>query len=178
MASSGSDGNVFFWRHVGAANKLPAPPTDAQALTFSPDGQRLTGSGWFDLFQWRLDNTTLAILPTPHRGIVKSIQYTSAPHILASISRETDSSVYFLDARTGQAVRQFAPHDLCGGSVGVSPDGRYLATTSDDQSVRIWDTRSPASSTTLTEAVPVGTSLEEPRSVARDGATDTTAQRQ
>lgn len=176
MASSGSDGNVFFWRDAGAAQKLPAPRTDAQALTFSPDGQWLTGSGWFNLFQWRLDRAALTVLPTPHHGIVKSIQYTPLPNILASISRETDSSVYFLDARNGQAVRQFAPHDLCGGTVRVSPDGRYLATTSDDQSVRIWDLRAPATVTTMSEALPVDAGLEASRIAFEEDAAQNTAQ--
>jgi len=155
MASSGRDGNVFLWRQLEAPKKLPAPPSDAYALAFSPDGSWLTGSGWFNLFQWRLDSGMLTILRTPHHGIVKSIQYTAQPHVLATISRETDSSVIFLDATSGQTIRQFEPHELCGGAIRVSADGRFLATTSDDQSVRIWDMDTSATTTGLPSAVPV-----------------------
>jgi WD40 repeat protein len=46
--------------------------------------------------------------------------------------------VYFLDPASGALLRSFRQHDLCGGDISVSADGRYLATTSDDASVRIW----------------------------------------
>jgi WD40 repeat protein len=38
----------------------------------------------------------------------------------------------------GQVLRRFQRHDLCGNWVTLSPDGKYLATTSDDASVRLW----------------------------------------
>ena len=71
-------------------------------------------------------------------GIIKSIQFTDGGSELASISRQTDSSVYFLDPDTGAVTRRFQQHELCGAAVAVSDNGRYLATTSDDASVRIW----------------------------------------
>jgi len=139
IAAGGEGERVFVWRR-GAA---PMPVASAHAaiyhLEFSPDGRRLTGSGWFKLFQWSLEEGALHAVDTEHGGIIASIQYSSDGKTLASISRQTDSSVYFLDPDTGAVTRRFQPHDLCGTSVGLSPDGRYLATTSDDASVRIWD---------------------------------------
>jgi len=78
------------------------------------------------------------VLSTPHHGIIKSVEYLAAGDVLATISRQTDSSVYFLDPASGALLRRFQQHDLCGADISVSPDGRYLATTSDDASVRIW----------------------------------------
>jgi WD40 repeat protein len=46
--------------------------------------------------------------------------------------------VYFLDPMDGRVLRRFHRHDLCGGWIALSPDHKYLATTSDDASVRIW----------------------------------------
>ena len=111
---------------------------DTWTLAFSPDGQWLSGGTWFRLYRWNLDDGSLTTVSTEHYGLIKSVQYTGKGESLATISRQTDSSVYFLDPVSGAVTRRFQRHDLCGADVSVSPDGRYLATTSDDASVRIW----------------------------------------
>jgi len=138
-ASSGKDGQVFTWTESGSTRVLAEAPADAWTLAYSPDGKWLLGGGWFRLFRWDLQDTSLTVVPTRHHGIIKSIQYTADGKELATISRQTDSAVYFLDPVSGQITRHFQRHDLCGGYIAVSADGRYLATTSDDASVRIWE---------------------------------------
>ncbi|BCO31921.1 hypothetical protein TspCOW1_20240 [Thiohalobacter sp. COW1] len=141
LATSGSDGRVMLWRLPGDVVELPPPSTYSRSLAYSRDGRALFGSGWFRLFRWQLEGRTLRELPTAHRGIINSIGFGGEDRYLASISRQTDSAVYFLDPETGAVIKRFQRHELCGGFVAVSPYGRYLATTSDDASVRIWDLR-------------------------------------
>jgi WD40 repeat protein len=138
FASSGADGEVFVWRDIEVARAMQSPPVDAWTLAFSPDGRWLSGGGWFRLFRWNPEHASLAVLSTPHHGIIKSVEYLGDGDVLATISRQTDSAVYFLDPASGALLRSFQQHDLCGGDISVSADGRYLATTSDDASVRIW----------------------------------------
>lgn len=138
-ASSGSDGSVYVWTESGETIGLPAPPADAWTLAFSPDGDQLFGGTWFRLLRWDLGDRTLTVLPTDHFGIIRSIQFSASGDELATISRQTDSSVYFLDPETAAVTRRFQQHELCGASISMSPDDRYLATTSDDASVRIWN---------------------------------------
>jgi WD40 repeat protein len=137
-ASSSTDGSVAVWAESGNVQYLEEPPMDAWTLAFSPDGQWLSGGTWFRLYRWNLDDGSLATIATEHYGIIKSVQYVGTGESLATISRQTDSSVYFLDPVSGAVMRRFQRHDLCGADISVSPDGRYLATTSDDASVRIW----------------------------------------
>ena len=137
-ASSSEDSSVAVWVDGGEVRYLEEPGTDAWTLAFSPDGNWLSGGTWFRLYRWNLDDGSLAVLPTEHYGLIRAVQYTGEGAALASISRQTDSSVYFLDPISGDVLRRFQRHDLCGADVSVSPDGRYLATTSDDASVRIW----------------------------------------
>lgn len=141
IASSAT--RVFLWQIDEPPRELARAPSDARTLAFSPDGRWLTGGGWFNLFQWHVGDGTVTVLPTEHRGIIPSIEYSADGRTLASISRQTDSSIYFLDPQTGAVQRRFQPHDLCGVRVRLSPDGGYLASTSDDASVRLWDLRNP-----------------------------------
>ncbi len=159
FASSGADGQVFVWharddsRDGGGRatsgtvaeppRALAAPPTDARDLVFMPDGEHLLGGGWFKLFRWQVASGTLKVLPTEHSGIVVSLHLGTDGRTLASISRQLDSAVYFLDPETGATVKRFQRHELCGEYVRLSANGRYLATTSDDASVRIWDLKEP-----------------------------------
>ncbi len=142
VASSGSDGRVFIWRPGSEPREMSGFHTDAWTLDFSPDGQWLMGAGWFRLFRWRVADGSFTSIPTRHRGIIKSIQYSEDGTYLASISRQTDSSVYFLDPDDGTVLKRFGRHELCGGYVALSPNGRYLATTADDAQLRIWDLES------------------------------------
>ncbi|HSW52102.1 MAG TPA: WD40 repeat domain-containing protein, partial [Sulfuricaulis sp.] len=41
----------------------------------------------------------------------------------------------------GEVARRFQSHELCGTVVLLSPDGRYLASTSDDANIHLWDLR-------------------------------------
>ena len=138
FASSSADGGVATWTAGDEIQMLERPPADAWTLAFSPQGDELTGGSWFRLYRWRLDDGSLTTIPTEHLGIIKAIEYIDDGRELATISRQTDSAVYFLDAQSGEVKRRFQRHDLCGGDIAVSADGRYLATTSDDASVRFW----------------------------------------
>ncbi len=143
IASSSSDGSVVVWRPDHSSRRFVRPPTDAWSLVFDPHGHYLYGGGWFDLFRWKVADGSLTVMPTEHRGIIKSLDFNADGTKLASISRQTDDAVYFLDPGTGKVVRRFQPHDLCGAYIRLSDEGHYLATTSDDASVRVWHLQSP-----------------------------------
>lgn len=137
-ASSATDRQVAITNLVsGKIRYMQQPGSDPRTLAFSPDGTALYGAGWFKLFRWEPGNGKLLTLDTEHKGIINDIRFTPDGR-LASISRQTDSAVLFLDPISGKTSARFQKHDLCGVAVNVSPDGQYLATTSDDASVRIW----------------------------------------
>jgi len=138
-ASSSTDGTVVTWDEGGPDRPLEEPPADAWTLAFSPDGQSLYGGTWFKLLRWDIANRSLTVLSTEHHGIIKSLQFINQGRELATISRQTDSSIYFLDPLTGAVNSRYRKHDLCGAAIAVSPQNRFMATTSDDASVRIWN---------------------------------------
>ena len=141
IASSGNDGRVLTSRDRRHWDELPSPPVDAHSLAFSPDGDILFGSGWFRLFRWQMANKSLKVLDTDHRGLITGIKHSNKGNYLATISRQTDSAVMFLDPADGSVKRRFQPHELCGAYIVLSPTEHFLATTSDDASIMIWDIR-------------------------------------
>ncbi len=139
IASSSADGSVVVWDRQENVQNLHAPVTDIHTLAFSPDGSALLGGTWFKLFRWSLPAGDAEVLSTDHKGILRSIEFLPNTPYLATISRETDSSIYIVDPETGVTVKRLGRHDLCGADIAVSADGRYIATTSDDATVRWWD---------------------------------------
>jgi WD40 repeat protein len=142
-ASSDDDGRVALVAPDGKLRWLDKPPTDALTLTFAAEGATLYGAGWFNLFRWDEASEKVRVLATDHRGQINRITFTPDGRELASISRQTDSAVLLLDPASGATRSALGKHDLCGGVVTLSPDGRYVVSTSDDASVRIWDRKHP-----------------------------------
>jgi WD40 repeat protein len=139
FAASSHDGELAYWKIGVKPRYFDQSSYSSATLEFSPDGSYLYGAGWFSLYRWELASGALESLKTEHFGRINRIAFMPDGKRLASISRQTDSAVLILDAATGKTVRRFQKHDLCGTVVTVSRDGRYLASTSDDASVRIWD---------------------------------------
>lgn len=145
FASGGEDGQVYSMRRGKAPRRLEPPRTDAKSLVFDPAGRWLYAAGWFNLSRWDLETGARQVLETEHRGLINSIWFTADGRNLASISKQTDSAVLFLDPHTGATRVRFQPHDLCGASVRTSGNGRVVATTAADGSVRIWVNRDGSS---------------------------------
>ncbi len=139
MASSGDDGEVWIWHQDQKPKRLSDPGSDARTLVFSPDGKQLYGGAWFHLYRWTIPDGKMQRLKTEHAGIINEIRFTPNGDYIASISRQTDSAVLFLDPANGETVQRFQKHALCGVAIAVSPNGRYISTTSDDASVRFYD---------------------------------------
>lgn len=138
IASSGSGGDVMLWPDKAASIKLPSPFTDIRTLVFADNGQVLLGGSWFKLYRWTLKEQLMQSLETDHNGIIRNMALLDGNSTLATISRQTDSAVILIDPLTGASKKHFQSHDLCGVDITISKNQNFLATTSDDSSVRIW----------------------------------------
>ena len=138
LAIADHAGRVALLNEQGKWRLLSKLPTYARTLVFSGDGQQLFAGSWFYIYRWNVESGQMQRLDTDHRGIIVSLAWSPARNELVSISRQTDSSVLALDPQTGRTTRDFGQHELCGAGVDISQNGRYLMTTSDDASVRIW----------------------------------------
>jgi WD40 repeat protein len=107
-------------------------------LQFSPDGRMLAAGNWFRLSVWDVASGAERTVPTEHHGLLASIAFSPDGRYLATIGRHTDSAVRLLDATDFRVVRRYQAHELCGAIIRFSPDGRTLASGSDDESVRLY----------------------------------------
>jgi len=123
--------------------QLTSPPLNAVEVAFSPDGKQLASGNWFRLFFWDVPSDTFNVVKSDHNGVPFSLDYSPDGRFLATIGRHTDSEIYLVDPQSGKTLRHLRRHKLCGASVRFSPDGHYLASVSDDGSVRLYDIAAP-----------------------------------
>jgi WD40 repeat protein len=120
-------------------------------LQFSPDGKTLAAGNWFRLSTWDLATGRQETHATEHNGLLTSVAYSPDGRQIATLGRHTDSAIRIVDAHSFQVARRYQAHELCGAMIRFSPDGRWIVSASDDESVRLYDldgarvARSPAS---------------------------------
>ena len=118
---------------------LESPPGKAFELQFAPDGRQLAGGGWFRIFLWNMATGELLVRNTEHNGAITSLDYSPDGTQMASIGRITDARVRITDTGSGTTDRRLATQPLCGWDVRFSPDGQYVASSSEDGSVFLYN---------------------------------------
>lgn len=119
--------------------KLENSPKNALEIRFSPDGEQLAAGGWYNIMFWDLKSGQVRQIDTEHWGAVISIDYSPDGKYLVSLGRVTDANIRLLNLKTETIERRLLAHELCGRVIRFSPNGRYIASGSDDESVRLYD---------------------------------------
>ena len=108
-------------------------------LQFSPDGKTLAAGNWFTLSTWNVATGKQEIHPTEHHGLVTSVSFSPDGREIATLGRHTDSAIRIVNTETFQVERRYQAHELCGAMVRFSPNGHWMASASDDESIRLYD---------------------------------------
>lgn len=133
----------LFDARLGPVRAMQTPPGNVFELRFAPDGRQLAGGGWFRVFLWSPESGALEQRDSGHFGAVASLDYSPDGQQLATIGRITNATVRVTDVASGQLERDLSPQPLCGWHVRFSPDGRYVASSSEDGSVLLYDITLP-----------------------------------
>lgn len=140
LAVASSDGEVKLYdRRLDQIREMQNTGASAHDLHFSADGRRLFGGGWFRLLVWDVASGAATSLPAEHNGLLTSLDVSRDRARIATVGRHTDSAIRVWRADNLALERRLAAHELCGAMIRFSPDGRFIASASDDESIALFD---------------------------------------
>ncbi|MEA5503602.1 serine/threonine-protein kinase [Halotia wernerae UHCC 0503] len=132
-----------------------------KSVAFSPDGQILASGSWDkQVILWDVNTNTEITTLTGHQLQVSSVAFSPQGKLLATTSFDRTIRLWQLKA-TQQSEGQFQNHPCCtllGSLLGhtravlaiaFSPDGKILATGSDDNTIKLWEVSTGELITTL-----------------------------
>jgi WD40 repeat protein len=163
LFTSSEDGTLIIWDAKTGEQIRILPHFTVYKVSFSPDGTRLAAATFHGLQVWTYtldsvepifleESQAIVTIPDGSSGI-----FSPDGKWLAALSLSTASgnAVKLWDANSGQELLTMVGHTAWVAGLAFSPDGKRLASTSLDGTVRIWSL-TPGGETITVLAPPVG----------------------
>ncbi|KAG0373651.1 cofilin [Mortierella sp. AD032] len=150
FASAGLDKTIRIWELQDLYTS--GPSLGVQNLTeplpfvkYSPSGQLVVSANREGaVYQWDALSTDPHLIHRFGDSKVQSMAYSPNGLQIASASKSPDDfSVRLWDLATGEASLKLIGHEDTVQSLFYSPCSRWIASASDDETVRIWDSQAP-----------------------------------
>jgi WD40 repeat protein/serine/threonine protein kinase len=140
LVSAGHDRTARIWdTRTGAPIRTLTGHDDVvYGVSYSPDGDRIASGSWDRTVKvWDATTGKVILVCRGHDEVITRVAFSPDGRLLASLSSE---AVWVWDARTGAPIRTLGP---VGGrnryGLAFSPDSRFVAVTTDDPQVVIWE---------------------------------------
>lgn len=148
LVSASQDGNLLVWNAM-TSNKIQSislKSSYVMAVGMEQSQGRMIACGGLDNLctVYKLDAPDKAVEMASHDGFLSCCRFLSQEHILTSSG---DSTCIRWDIALGKPVDTFAEHTADAMFISLKPgDRNVFASCSVDQTVKVWDIRTPKSS--------------------------------
>ena len=140
LASGSQDGTVRLWNPDNGVNFaiLRGHTDDVNGVAFSPNGQMLASVSWRtpNVILW--DVNSQSRIRTMNYGSATSVAWSPDGQTLA-VGAATGNNIPLYDPNTGRTKQVLQGHSDWVRSVAFHPNGRILASGSNDKTIRIWE---------------------------------------
>lgn len=134
-----SNSEGYVWEvETGLLRRKASHMRRAEHICFSPDSGSVATSGMASAWTWSTKSTKTTPLQVWHDLSVDTVQFSPSGNRL--LTTMAGSAVWQWNASTGRIVSRpmLHPGENINEAI-YSPDGRFVATSSDDHKARIWD---------------------------------------
>jgi len=162
LLAMGGPGKILLWsvedrKTIEVLEHSPDPRDIIYSLAFNPSGQLLASTGGHDLKLWDVTRTNVVATHSDSSGVFfagsfspdgkriaactfKEDEFRSRGSSLEIIPHH-DHKVDVWDVATGKEIRTLTGHNKTDviTDVAFSPDGKWLASSSGDETIKIWD---------------------------------------
>ena len=140
LASGSDDGTVRLWNPDNGVNFaiLRGHTDDVNGVAFSPNGRMLASVSWRSPFVILWDVNSQSRIRTMSSGSAWSVAWSPDGQTLA-VGEAHNDRIYLYNPNTGSQKQSLRGHSGDVRSVTFHPNGRILASGSDDNTIRIWE---------------------------------------